>query len=370
MVKVLLISTVGLKYDGITNVILSNLEAMDRSNLEFFVVDTIVSEKAIKEKFKSLGCKIIKLPDRREHPVRYFWKLLRFIGKNKIDVVHANGNSATLAIEMLAAKLGNCHNRIAHSHNTKADYAKLDKLLRPLFEATYTQALACSNDAGKWLFKDRPFTVIKNGRNLSKYQYNDQIRKAMRNELNLQDEELAIGHVGGFVRQKNHAFLLKAFKAILDRNDNAKLFLIGEGPLRQDIEQLANNLGISKNVTFVGNVDNVNDYLQAMDVMVMPSLFEGLPLALLEWQLCGLPVVISDQITSEAIISDKVRSLSLNDQFTKWADYIIEIGQDIDRKIQSSSAVRNAKLEGFDIQKSSRTLHNFLMSNINRSWIR
>lgn len=359
MTKVLLISTVGLKYDGITNVILSNLEAMDRTNLEFFVVETITSEKAIKEKFKSLGCKIIKLPDRRKNPVRYFWKLLRFIRKNKIDVVHANGNSATLAIEMLAAKLGNCHNRIAHSHNTKADYAKLDKLLRPLFEATYTQAVACSNDAGKWLFKDRPFTVIKNGRNLSKYQYNDQIRKVMRSELNLRSEDLAIGHVGGFVRQKNHEFLLNVFKVILDRNKNAKLFLIGDGPLRQDIERQANDLRISKNVTFIGNVDNVNDYLQAMDVMVMPSLFEGLPLALLEWQLSGLPVVISDQITSEAIISDKVSSLSLNDQFTKWADYIIEIGQNTDRKVQSLFAIRNAKLEGFDIKKSSRTLQNF-----------
>lgn len=145
----------------------------------------------------------------------------------------------------------------------------------------------------------------------------------------------------------------------MDRNKNAKLFLIGDGPLRQDIERQANDLRISKNVTFIGNVDNVNDYLQAMDVMVMPSLFEGLPLALLEWQLSGLPVVISDQITSEAIISDKVSSLSLNDQFTKWADYIIEIGQNTDRKVQSLFAIRNAKLEGFDIKKSSRTLQNF-----------
>lgn len=363
MVKVLLISTVGLKYDGITNVILSNLEAMDRSNLEFFVVDTIVSEKAIKEKFKSLGCKIIKLPDRREHPVSYFWKLLRFIRKNKIDVVHANGNSATLAIEMLAAKLSNCHNRIAHSHNTKADYAKLDKLLRPLFEATYTQAVACSNDAGKWLFKERPFTVIKNGRNLSKYQYNDQIRKVMRNELNLRDKELAIGHVGGFVRQKNHAFLLKVFKAILDRNDNVKLFLIGDGPLRQDIEQQANNLGISRNVVFIGNVDNVNDYLQAMDVMVMPSLFEGLPLALLEWQLCGLPVVMSDQITSEAIISDKIKSLSLDNPLIKWVDNITKINTNADRKAHSIFAIRAAKAKGFDINESSKHLREVYLKN-------
>lgn len=365
MTKVLLISTVGLKYDGITNVILSNLEAMDKTNLELFVVETITSEKAIKEKFKSLGCKIITLPDRRKYPVRYFWKLFRFIRKNKIDVVHANGNSATLAIEMLAAKLGNCHNRIAHSHNTKADYAKLDKLLRPLFEATYTQAVACSNDAGKWLFKDRPFTVIKNGRNLSKYQYNDQIRKVMRSELNLRSENLAIGHVGGFVRQKNHEFLLNVFKAILDRNKNAQLFLIGDGPLRQDIERQANDLGISENVTFIGNVDNVNDYLQAMDVMVMPSLFEGLPLALLEWQLCGLPVVMSDQITSEAIISDKVELLSLADQFIEWAKLVIEISRNIDRKNNSNLAIKNAKFEKLDIKESSKILRElYFKSNV------
>lgn len=357
MVKVLLISTVGLKYDGITSVMLSNLEAMDRSGFEFFIAETLVSEDTIKEKFKLLGCKIVKFSNRKKHPFLYFWELFKFIKKNNIDVVHANGNSATLAIEMLAAKFGNCPNRIAHSHNTKADYAKLDKILRPFFNISYTQAVACSNDAGKWLFKDKPFIIVNNGRDISKYSFNNFKRRQMREKLN-GSNRLFIGHVGGFVPQKNHEFLLHVYKELYSLRKDAIFYIIGDGYLKEQIQNLVDRLGIKDRVVFTGNINNVQDYLQAMDVMVMPSLFEGLPLAAIEWQLNGLPVVMSDTITEDCIISDKVESLSLSESYQKWAEKIIEISKCNNRENNSIEAQRIAKTKGFDVRDSAKKLRN------------
>ena len=360
MVKVLLISTVGLKYDGITSVMLSNLEAMNRSGFEFFIAETLVSENEIREKFELLGCKIVKLPNRKKNPFGYFWKLFNFIKKNNIDVVHANGNSATLAIEMLAAKFGNCPNRIAHSHNTKADYAKLDKILRPFFDSSYTQAVACSNDAGKWLFKDKPFIIVNNGRDIDRYSFNRAKRQQMREKLK-GNNKLLVGHVGGFVPQKNHEFLLHVYKELYSLRKDAIFYIIGDGYLKKQIQNLVDKLGIKDRVVFTGNINDVQDYLQAMDVMVMPSLFEGLPLAAIEWQLNGLPVVMSDTITEDCIISDKVKSVSLSESYQKWAETIIEISKFNDRESSSIKAQRIAKEKGFDVKDSAKKLRNLYL---------
>lgn len=362
MVKILLISTVGLKYDGITNVMLSNLEAMDKSNLEFFVAETLVSENNIREKFKALGCKLVKFPNRKKNPLKYFWSVFSFIRKNKIDVVHANGNSATLAIEMLAAKLGNCPIRIAHSHNTKADFAKLDKILRPVFDISYNKAVACSNEAGKWLFKDKSFLVVNNGRDIDKYSFNPIKRQQMRDKLNGSDK-LFIGHVGGFVTQKNHDFLLHVYKEISLLRNDAIFFVIGDGDLKKQIYDLTDELGIKDKVVFTGNIDNVQDYLQAMDVMIMPSLFEGLPLAVIEWQLSGLPVVMSDVITKDCIISDKVERLSLKESYKSWAIKVIEASNCDGREARVLQTRRNAKEMGFDIKDSAKKLRNLYLAN-------
>ena len=131
--KILIISTVGLIYDGITSVVVSYLKAMNREDLEIYVVGTINVKESIRKQIESLGCKVVDFPDRRNDTMRYFLQLSKFIRKNKIDIVHAHGNSGTLAIEMVAAWLGGCKKRIAHSHNTKCDQVKADKILRPIF---------------------------------------------------------------------------------------------------------------------------------------------------------------------------------------------------------------------------------------------
>lgn len=353
--RVMIISTVGLIYDGITNVILSNLKAMDRDNLDIYIAETCNVEESIRDQFVSLGCTMVGLPDRKKDTVRYFMSLKRFIAHNGIEVVHANGNSATLAIEMLAAWLGRCKKRIAHSHNTKCDQVRADKLLRPIFYHLYTEALACSDNAGRWLFRGREFSVLNNGRDTDAFRYDPELRNRMRKQLGL-DDEIAIAHVGGFVPQKNHVFLIEIFGEIIQSNRKVKFFLIGDGCFKPDIEELVRRQGIADKVIFTGNVDNVSDFLQAFDVMLLPSLFEGLPLVVIEWQLCGLPCIVSDVVTRDCVISDNIEFCSLDIPARKWAEKAVSLANIDDRRSVSEKAVINAKAKGFDIYDNASML--------------
>lgn len=161
--RILIISTVGLIYDGITSVIVSYLKAMNREGLDIYIVGTIDVKDSIRNQIEAMGCKVIELPNRRSNPMNYFFQLSKFVRKKKIDVVHAHGNSGTLAIEMVAAWLGGCKKRIAHSHNTKCDQVKADKLLRPIFNIFYTDALACGSEAGRWLLEEKNLKYCKMG---------------------------------------------------------------------------------------------------------------------------------------------------------------------------------------------------------------
>lgn len=351
--KVIVISTVGLIYDGITSVIRSYLKAMDLSGLEIHVVATGKAEPDICDELEKLGCIIVPLPPRREETKKYFFALKKYIKKNKIKVMHAHGNSGTLAIEMLAGKLGGCKKRIAHSHNTRCDQVKADKLLRPIFNMFYTDALACGVDAGKWLYKNRQFRVLRNGRDLDAYSFDKDVREAMRAEYKLGDR-LAIGHVGGFFEQKNHAFLIEIFREVLRLEPSAELFLVGDGPLRAEIEEKCRD--ISDSVVFVKTTNRVSDYLQMMDGMLLPSLFEGLPLVAVEWQINGLPCLFADTITRDCAFAENIEFLSLDDSPAVWAEKLIRIINENEREALAAAAPQNARDAGFDIKESADEL--------------
>lgn len=351
--RILIISTVGLIYDGITSVILSYLQAMNRSDFDIMLVGTIDVKTEIKEKVQDLGCTVIDLPSRRENTLSYFTDLVKVIHKYRIDVVHAHGNSGTLAIEMVAAKLGGCKKRIAHSHNTRCNQVWADKLMRPIFNFTYTDALACGFDAGRWLFGSKSFQVLKNGRDFEVYGFNREKRSSVRGEYDL-EQRLAVGHVGGFFEQKNHRFLSQIYHEIVKIQPDVKLFMIGDGPLKTEIEELCED--IKDNVVFTGNTDRVQDLLQAMDVMVLPSLFEGLPLVVIEWQISGLPCVLSTSVTNECAVTDMVEFMSLNDAAVDWALKIIKEAELSNRDDNSRRARDVLKKQGFDIKDSVKKL--------------
>lgn len=352
--KIIIISTVGLIYDGITSVILSYLQAMDLSEFDIYIAGTIKIEPNIRKKIEQLGCSVVELPSRRKNPARYFLALTYFIWKNRIKVMHAHGNSATLAIEMLSGWISGCKKRIAHSHNTQCEQVKADKILRPVFNLFYTDALACGDAAGKWLFGNQKFMVLQNGRDIDLFAYDPKMRKKMREKYAVSD--IAIGHVGGFVAQKNHEFLLEIYQEILKQKPNVKLFMIGDGELKEHIEKKAERIGIRDHIIFTGNIDNVAEVLQAMDGMVLPSLFEGLPLVMIEWQILGLPCVISDVITKECICTEQVQTCSLHDGPDIWAKKILKLIEVTNRKEAIHTSVEQIKKAGFDIQEGIEKL--------------
>ena len=351
--RILIISTVGLRPDGITSVIMSYLEAMDKSGMEIYVAGTITVQQSIRTKLEAMGCQVVDLPNRKTETWKYFLELQRFIHRHQIEVVHAHGNSGTLAVEMVAAWAGGCRKRIAHSHSTKSDHARADQLLRPVFHLFYTDALACGRDAGTWLFGRRACTVLKNGRDICTYGYNEKVRKEIRPEYGLTDQ-LAIGHVGSFVPPKNHEFAVAVYGEILKIRPDAKLFFVGDGPLRKNVETACGDLGDS--IVFTGYMDCVSGFLQAMDGMILPSRFEGFPLVAVEWQINGLPSILSSNITEECVLTEFTKQLSLKRTASEWAEMLVSMVENRNRKEDALTGTENICKAGYNIADNAKVL--------------
>ena len=353
--KILQIPTGGLFSDGILSCIVEYMTAMDRSGMDIRVLATNNPDESIVQRVENSGCKVVSIPYRKKNIVKYLYVLRRYIAKEKIDIVHVHGSSAIMSVELLAAKLAGCKVRIAHSHNTTCENKKVDQMIRPLFNKLYTERFACGQEAGKWMFGTQSFMVIPNGRSLQKYEYNSEKRVQYRNKLNVPANAFIIGHVGRFNDQKNHEYLIRIFSEFYKKNPNAYLVLIGTGDTvdktkRQVIEQ-----GLESQVIFTGAINNVSDYLSAFDVMLLPSLYEGLPLVVIEWQISGLPCIISDTITKECAITSLVKYESIKELPAVWVKDIEEFkieNRDINRE-----AILNAmRIAGYDIDEGARKL--------------
>lgn len=355
--KLLHIPTGGVFPDGILNCILEYTKAMDKSNMEISVLAVNVPSREMVQKIETAGCRVIVIPERKSHMLRYMRRLYTCLKQNRFDIIHVHGSSALMSIELLTAWLAGCRVRIAHSHNTMCNNPKADKLLRPLFYRLYTQAFACGKAAGQWLFGGRKFIVVPNGRDLQKFQYEEAFRRKWREQLGMDKDCLAIGHVGRFTEQKNHTGLIEIFQAVKERQPQAKLFLMGDGRLMDAIKQCVLEKHLENDVYFLGNTDNVHEILSAMDLMVLPSRYEGLPLVVLEWQAAGLPCYISDVITDECIVRSNVKKLSLQESPSVWAEAIVHTSF-ADRTSEKDMIRNEMRAAGYDIVCAAKNLKN------------
>lgn len=345
--RILVVSSTEFRLDGITSVILNYYRSMDSSNMQFGFVMPSGVEPYLRLQIEENGGTVHVVDGRTTHPMRYLKRLAAVIDSGHYDVVHAHGNSCTLALEMVAATRARARVRIAHSHNTTCKHQTLNHLLRPIFERTYTHAFACGHDAGAWLFGQRPFEIINNGIDAGRYRPDAVARGEYRRRLGYRGEIL-VGHVGNFTYQKNHAFLVSVFDQLHRIDRRYRLVLVGDGALRQEVQGDVKRRGLDKAVTFVGRSREVPGLLQAMDLMVMPSRFEGLPLALVEAQAANLPCFVSDAITQEVAVGDGIEFLSLQLSSSTWASRIHERINEVgfSRKLNSDQE----KLAQFDIE--------------------
>ena len=292
----------------------------------------------LEDKLKELGCNIYKLKGVWiKNPfdyIKYSIALNNFFKKhNNYKAVHLHSSSKNYLVLKYAQKYG-IPIRIAHSHNidfqTKSKFKKMvgNCFKKELIKYS-TDYFACSNLAGQWLFGDKivnnpKYKIINNAIDYERFKFNEKTRKKIRNELQVKNDTVVIGNVGRFATQKNHKFLVEIFSEYHKKNKNSLLVLIGTGDLEDEIKNKVKHLKLEKSVYFTGFKTNVNEYMQGLDIFLLPSLHEGLPVVGVEAQAAGLPCYMSkDVITEEVKIADNVYFISLEETPAKWADIIL-----------------------------------------------
>ena len=346
---------------GLETMIMNYYRNIDRNRVQFDFLVHRDFEADYDEEIKELGGKIYRLPPLNPLSKEYLSKLDSFFKEHKeYKIVHSHIDCMS-AIPLKYAKLNGVPVRIAHAHssNQTKDLKYPLKLFYKTKISKYANNLfACSNDAGRWMFgKSADFTVLNNAIDTEKYLFNNNTAQKVRKELNIKNDSLVIGHVGRFENPKNHIFIIDIFAELLKNNSNSVLLLVGEGSLRKSIEEKVNSLGISNKVIFAGLRTDVNELLQAMDVFLFPSLYEGLPVSIIEAQASGLPCLISDKVPIECKKTDLVYHMNLSDSPDKWAGKVVELS-----KIKRKNAYEEIKESGFDIKANAEKLEEFYLN--------
>lgn len=261
----------------------------------------------------------------------------KFLKSNNYEIVHVHSEVAyKQALYCIPAKIAGVNKIIVHSHSCDIDGDKknIKYLMHILFKFIVnliaTDYLACSLEAAEWMFskkyiKDNTVKIIENGINPSDYKYSYSKRKIIREELNI-DNKFVIGHVGALKRVKNQSRLLQILKNS-KTNSNVMLLLIGDGEDKSKLVSMTENLELSNYVKFLGSRDDIANLLQAIDVFVFPSLFEGVPLSLIEAQAAGIPILMSDNINDNIIVNNNVYKESLKSSDATWMEKILDISK-------------------------------------------
>ncbi|WP_338036897.1 glycosyltransferase family 1 protein [Metabacillus litoralis] len=314
---------------GLETMLMNYYRQIDKEKIQFDFMVHREERGHYDVEIESLGGRIFRMPQIRPGNYQKYFRLLNqfFTEHKEFKVVHAHNNENSSFVLRTAKQFGvPC--RIAHSHLSDLGIdLKLPFRMyaRSVMKDQPTDFFACSKNAGKWLFgEQKEVTVLNNAVNVKEFKYNEKLRMTMRRKLNI-DGQLVIGHIGRFNKQKNHEFLLDIFNLVLDKKPDSILVLVGDGHLRTEIERKAERLNISSKIKFLGVREDISELMQAMDVFLFPSLFEGLPVVLVEAQAAGLNCIVSDSITSETNLTGRVQYVSLNDSQEKWAEKIINI---------------------------------------------
>lgn len=360
MKKILVVITTGfVPYGGLTTVMMNYYRAMDKEGLQIDFASTNEPPAELLEELHKHGSRYFRLGERKKDMIRYLSRLSHVLKDNRYDVIHVNGNSATMALELMLAKQTGIPVRIAHGHTSQGKHIFVHRSLQRIFQKSYTHGIAVSDKAGEWLFGNGKYQVLNNAIFADRYQYDADIRKKYRQKLGL-DNKFVVGHVGKLYEVKNHTFLIDVFYELQKKQKNAYLLLVGGGKLRQELEKKCRELGIREHVAFLGMRNDIPQLLQAMDVFVFPSLYEGMPNAVLEAQASGLPLLISDVITKSVKCTERTYYKSLSDGTSGWAKEILKLSKmDYDRKTDTAAQIRE---KGFDVEECAVKLREIYLN--------
>ena len=313
---------------GIENFLMNVYRKIDTDKVQF---DFIVHHKercCFEDEIEKLGGKVYHFSVMDDkNLIKYFFEINKFFKEHKeYNIIHAHLASIGF-IYLFFAKKNGVKIRIAHSHGTahlNNLKGRIKGILFHLFPFFANYYMACSTEAGKFLFPNKTVEIVPNAIEIEKFQFDANIRNDIRNKYNLNDKFVII-NVGRLNLQKNHIFLLRVFRKVVDLNKNAILVLIGDGEERHNIENEIINLNLESTVKMLGIQKNVSHFYSASDVFVMPSFWEGLPVTGVEAQVSGLNCIFADTITKEVIVTKQTRFLSLNEKEEKWAEEILNL---------------------------------------------
>lgn len=309
-------------------------------------------------------------PANRHDYIKYraFWK--KFYKENHFDVLYMNTCDIVSIDQLKFAKAAGIPVRIIHSHSTanQQGIGRKMSLFHRLSEKTSrenlhryaTHLFACSKSAGDWMFDGRDYRIIKNGIKMEKYGFNPDSRSQIRKKLGIENEEL-IGVIGRLDPQKNPLFSVDIAEAMVSKKPNAKIVFIGDGELRAEVESRIAEKNIKSNVIMTGAINNVNEWLSAIDCILMPSLFEGLPFALVEAQAAGLHCVVSSAVSEDANLTGLVEYLNLDESTEKWAETALSAAKK--ERVETQQKLVEA---GYSIEDTAKTVSVIIENSVNK----
>lgn len=341
--KIIRVLQVGMSpyYGGTEAFIMSQYRALDRDKIQFDFLNVYNEKIACQDEIENLGGHIYYLDMSRHDGIfKYYARINNFFKTESanFDIVHCNYQSLINIDILRYAKKYGVVVRIAHAHNSGygTSPSLLQKLIifsnRLLLGRYATSFFACSSMAGLWMFHNRKSVIIPNAIDTKKFAYNIEVRNRIRTQMSLSDQ-LVITFVGRLDPQKNPFFLIDIFKSINKLNPNSKLLIVGDGYLRKDLEEKVEVFNLQDDVLFLGTKKNVDEILQASDIFLLPSKFEGLGIVLVEAQTAGLPCYTSDSVVPpEVNITGLVHFLSLNNKPEDWSKFILDTCDNPNRK--------------------------------------
>lgn len=349
--KILIINTIGMGYEGMSHVILNYLCHMNVDGLDLHFTATTDVCEGVRNTLERLGT-IHYIPLKQEDLKGYISGLNQIL-KNGMDVIHIHGNSGTMVIETLLARLYGVPKILVHCHNTRCNHPVINRFLTPIMKLLATDLLACSAASGSWLYHNSKHLVLNNAIDLQRFAYNETIRQEVREEFGI-GNEFVVGHIGAFYEAKNQPYLVEVFFEFHRQHPNSKLMLVSDGPDFDAVVEQVNQLQLQDAVIFTGRRADADRLYQAMDVFVMPSRWEGLPLVLLEAQASGLPVIASDRITRDVQCTPNVWFMSIEESPSVWAVKLAELAEcKFDRIEHVTEQLRQ---HGFDIREEAEKL--------------
>ena len=337
---------------------------IDKSKIQFdFIIDR-ENELFFCDEIKLNGGRIFYLKNINQVSIFEFKKQWDNFFKEHIEykIIHCHVRSVASIVLNIAKQNG--LTTICHSHSTsngKGIKAIVKKVLQKNIIKYADFLFSCSRESAIWLYggknanSDKCY-IINNSIDTSKYEFNSSVRDKIRNELEISNK-IVIGQVGRIEKMKNHYYSLRVLKECLKYDERFILLIVGDGSLKQDVEQSIIDLNLKNNVIMIGNRKDVNELMQAMDIFVMPSLFEGLPLALVEAQASGLPCIVSNNISAGFLIPDLIHKLDLEEEYCNWAKVIRSSINSI--RINSTQKIIEA---GFDVVSNANWLENFYLN--------